>query len=180
MGEGGTRHRWAHLSMGERTGPQSGQLRRHGHQCHQCGGMFPRWGKPIWRRGLERQCLGVDAESVGGLSLPDGSARAGAARKPTGGSRCTPCVAGRGVRLLPQVRAVCLSLQARPVRPAQGHRVSGGGAPSLLPLLLWTLSLWPLGESRGVYPSGRLSPDIWGWEAIRAIASISSYPKARL
>jgi hypothetical protein len=99
---------------------------------HQCRGMFPRRGKPIWRRGCERQCLGMDAESVGRLSLPGRSARAGTARRPQGGSRCNPCVAGRRVLHRPQARAVCLSQWALPGQLEQQHRLSGGGAPSLL------------------------------------------------
>ena len=78
------------------------------------------------------------------------------------------CGAGRSATDLGFVRCA-FRLRNFPDQFVQGRRISGGGAP--MPLILWTLTLWPLGESRGVNPSGRLSRDAWEWEAIRAIAS---------
>jgi Domain of unknown function (DUF4926) len=49
--------------------PESSQLRRYRFQYDECRGVFSRWGEPLWRRGHKRQCLGMDAESVGRLSL---------------------------------------------------------------------------------------------------------------
>jgi hypothetical protein len=102
------------------------------------------WGEPIWRRGLERQCLGMDAESEESLSLPGGPARAGTARKSSGASQQSPCAAGRGVQRPPRGRAVCLSGLGQPGPPVQVPRLSGGGVP--MPLVLRALFLWSLGK----------------------------------
>ena len=56
---------------------------------------------------------------------------------------------------------MCLSRQEPPIRFGLARRISGGGAP--MPLNLWALSLWPLGETRGDLPSGRLQDE---WRSI--------------
>jgi hypothetical protein len=140
------------LSVGRYPSPKSSELRRYRHQYDECRRVFSGWGEPIWRRGLERQRLGMDAESEESLSLPGGPARAGTATKSSGASQQSPCAAGRGVQRPPQGRAVCLSRLAQPGPPVQVPRLSGGGVP--MPLILRALSLWPLGETRGVLPSG--------------------------
>ena len=90
----------------------------------------------LWRTGYGGQRVGVDAEPVGeehgkGQTTDIRTGRLTGVRTSPPGERNAGCC-GAARSTVPLGRAVCLSLQVRPVQFERAPRLSGGGASSFL------------------------------------------------